>query len=59
MSVELLTAPNRHATAPVPVAVIDIGTTAIRMALAEIRQDGQVRPGTTLSQAVSLGKDTG
>lgn len=46
------------ATAPTLVAVIDIGTTAIRMALAEIHPSGGIRVLSTLSQAVSLGKDT-
>jgi exopolyphosphatase/guanosine-5'-triphosphate,3'-diphosphate pyrophosphatase len=44
--------------APKPVAVIDIGTTSIRMAIAEIDQHGGVRILETLSQAVSLGEDT-
>jgi len=47
------------AEAPVqPVAVIDVGTTAIRMAIAEVRDGGQIRLLESLSQAVSLGKDT-
>ena len=44
--------------APQPVAVIDIGTTSIRMAVAEIREDGGVRTLEKMSQAVPLGKDT-
>ena len=36
-----------------PVAVIDIGTTAIRMAIAEIGEGGLVRTLETLSQAAS------
>jgi exopolyphosphatase/guanosine-5'-triphosphate,3'-diphosphate pyrophosphatase len=40
------------------VAVIDIGTSSIRMAVAEISAAGQVRQLETLSQAVNLGKDT-
>ncbi|MEO8494951.1 MAG: Ppx/GppA phosphatase family protein [Planctomycetota bacterium] len=44
--------------APKPVAVIDIGTTSIRMAIAEIDSQGGVRVLETLQQAVSLGKDT-
>jgi exopolyphosphatase/guanosine-5'-triphosphate,3'-diphosphate pyrophosphatase len=40
------------------VAVIDIGTSSIRMAVAEIGAAGQVRQLETLSQAVNLGKDT-
>ena len=41
-----------------PVAVIDIGATSIRMAIAEIDPSGNIRPIETLSQAVTLGKDT-
>lgn len=40
------------------VAVIDIGTTSIRMAIAEINDQGNVRTLEKLSQAVSIGKDT-
>jgi len=40
------------------VAVVDVGTSAIRMAVGEIRPDGSVRELETLSQAVALGKDT-
>lgn len=40
------------------VAVVDVGTSAIRMAVGEIRPDGSVREIETLSQAVALGKDT-
>jgi exopolyphosphatase/guanosine-5'-triphosphate,3'-diphosphate pyrophosphatase len=40
------------------VAVIDIGTTSIRMAIAEIDTDGAVRTLDKLSQAVHLGRDT-
>jgi exopolyphosphatase/guanosine-5'-triphosphate,3'-diphosphate pyrophosphatase len=39
------------------VAVIDIGTASIRMAVAEIRERDVVRPLETLTQAVDLGKD--
>lgn len=39
------------------VAVIDCGTTSIRLAVAEINEAGGIRPLTTLSQAVNLGKD--
>lgn len=41
-----------------PVAVIDIGTTSIRMAIAEIDDAGRVRILETLSQSANLGKDT-
>jgi exopolyphosphatase/guanosine-5'-triphosphate,3'-diphosphate pyrophosphatase len=40
------------------VAVIDIGATSIRMAIAEIGEGGAVRILETLSQAVNLGRDT-
>ncbi|MGH7127290.1 MAG: exopolyphosphatase, partial [Planctomycetaceae bacterium] len=41
-----------------PAAVIDVGTTSIRMAVAELFDDGSVRILDTLTQAVTLGKDT-
>jgi exopolyphosphatase/guanosine-5'-triphosphate,3'-diphosphate pyrophosphatase len=41
-----------------PAAVIDIGTSSIRMAIAEIDSAGGVRTLETLSQGVNLGKDT-
>jgi exopolyphosphatase/guanosine-5'-triphosphate,3'-diphosphate pyrophosphatase len=41
-----------------PVAVVDIGTTSVRMAIAEINTSGGVRKLESLSQAVRLGKDT-
>ena len=41
-----------------PIAVIDIGTSAIRMAIAEVTAGGQVHTLETLSQGVRLGKDT-
>jgi exopolyphosphatase / guanosine-5'-triphosphate,3'-diphosphate pyrophosphatase len=40
------------------VAVIDIGTSSIRMAIGEISADGQTRTIETLSQAVAIGRDT-
>lgn len=40
------------------VAVIDVGTTSVRMAIAEINSDGDVRILESLSQAVTLGRDT-
>ncbi|NND98593.1 MAG: HD domain-containing protein [Pirellulaceae bacterium] len=43
--------------APRGVAVIDIGATSIRMAIAEIRDDGDVRTLDTLVQSVDLGRD--
>ena len=41
-----------------PVSVVDIGTTSIRMTIAEIRPEGGVRTLESLSQPVNLGKDT-
>jgi exopolyphosphatase/guanosine-5'-triphosphate,3'-diphosphate pyrophosphatase len=41
-----------------PAAVIDIGTSSIRMAIAEIGDGGHVRTLETLAQAVNLGRDT-
>ncbi len=41
-----------------PVAVIDIGATSIRMAIADINDRGDVHMLENLSQAVTLGKDT-
>ncbi|REJ68904.1 MAG: exopolyphosphatase [Planctomycetota bacterium] len=41
-----------------PVAVIDVGSASIRMAVAEIGSGGQVRHLERLAQAVNLGKDT-
>jgi exopolyphosphatase / guanosine-5'-triphosphate,3'-diphosphate pyrophosphatase len=53
-------APIRPATdnASRPVAVIDIGATSIRMAIAEISSGGRVKHLDSLSQAVNLGRDT-
>jgi len=44
-------------SAPLPVAVIDVGATAMRLALAEVADDGAVRPLEHLTRAVNLGKD--
>lgn len=41
-----------------PAAVIDIGTSSIRMAIAEIGERSRVRTLEALSQAVNLGRDT-
>lgn len=43
---------------PRTVAVIEVGTTSIRMAIAEVEPDGSVRMLEALSQGVSLGKET-
>lgn len=45
-------------TSPDLVAVVDIGASAIRMAIAEIPAGGPIRTLENLSQAVSLGRDT-
>ncbi len=50
------TAVTEH-VAPRTVAVIDIGTTSMRMAIAEIRADGTVRTLDTLVQSVELGRE--
>jgi exopolyphosphatase/guanosine-5'-triphosphate,3'-diphosphate pyrophosphatase len=42
---------------PRPVAVIDIGATSIRMAIAEIHPGGEVRTLDTLIQSVDLGRE--
>lgn len=49
---------NAGDIAPRSVAVIDIGATSIRMAIAEIHADRGIRIIDHFSQAVSLGKDT-
>lgn len=41
-----------------PVAVVDVGSSSIRMAIAEISGDGSVRPLETLTRDVDLGRDT-
>jgi exopolyphosphatase/guanosine-5'-triphosphate,3'-diphosphate pyrophosphatase len=55
-----LDAPHTHSKTPTayPAAVIDVGTTSIRMAIAEIDDSGHVRHLSALAQAVGLGKDT-
>ncbi len=58
--VDLTSTKEPLAAKPAPrlVAVIDIGSTSIRMGIAEIDSAGTVRPLESLQQAVSLGKDT-
>lgn len=58
--VEPSAAPATEAAAsrPQPVAVIEVGTTSIRMAIAEVDATGTVRTLEPLSQGVTLGKDT-
>lgn len=46
-----------ESTSPRPVAVIDIGATSIRMAIAEIHAGGDVRTLDTLVQSVNLGRE--
>jgi len=59
MSARTIESPTPAAAQPTrQVAVIDIGTASIRMAVAEISAAGQVRQLETLTQAVNLGKDT-
>jgi hypothetical protein len=47
-----------HSEPPRPVSVIDIGTTTIRMTIAEISPEGGAHTLESLSQPVNLGKDT-
>ncbi|OGV62067.1 MAG: hypothetical protein A2498_07555 [Lentisphaerae bacterium RIFOXYC12_FULL_60_16] len=58
----LETKPAVPAVAPDPVvrlvAVIELGTTSVRMALAQVQADGSFQPLETLQQALALGKDT-
>ncbi len=49
---------DRLINQPRQVAVIDIGATSVRMQVAEIQRDGNVRKLESFSQAVSLGKDS-
>ena len=59
MTAQILSTVASPATRTVrPVAVIDIGTSSIRMAVAEIDEAGAVKTLEKLQQAVSLGKDT-
>jgi exopolyphosphatase/guanosine-5'-triphosphate,3'-diphosphate pyrophosphatase len=52
------TRPSEPARQVKPVAVVDVGATSIRMAIAEIDDLGNVRFLESLSQAVNLGRDT-
>ncbi|NQV27541.1 MAG: HD domain-containing protein [Rhodopirellula sp.] len=49
---------DASSSSPRLVAVIDIGTSSIRMAIGEIAADGQTRTIETLTQAVAIGRDT-
>lgn len=51
-------APDAPMGAVRTVAVIDIGTNSVRVNIAEIDASGRVQPLDTLTQPVSLGKDT-
>ena len=51
-------APATEAVPPKQVAVVDIGATAIRMAIANIHESGEIEIKESLIQAVALGKDT-
>ncbi|MFO0918113.1 MAG: Ppx/GppA phosphatase family protein [Planctomycetaceae bacterium] len=51
-------APARSGKPVQTAAVIDIGTASVRMAIGEISESGGVRPLSTLTQAVNLGRDT-
>lgn len=53
-----LTTASSSSAPPQLVAVIDIGTSSVRMAIGEIREDRSIRTLETLTQAVGLGKDT-
>ena len=50
--------PPAAAAQPRPVAVIEVGTTSIRMAIAEVEARGSIRMLEALSQGVTLGKDS-
>src|SRR5262245_34492200 len=54
----VLTPPPAAAAPARQVGVIDIGTSSIRLAVAEINAQRQVRQLETLAQAVNLGKDS-
>ena len=53
-----LTSAASSSAPPQLVAVIDIGTSSVRMAIGEILEDRSIRTLETLTQAVGLGKDT-
>ena len=57
ISVSLTDGPAPHSLSPRTVAVIDIGAISIRMAVAEIHPDGQIRTLESLLQPVDLGRD--
>jgi exopolyphosphatase/guanosine-5'-triphosphate,3'-diphosphate pyrophosphatase len=58
MIADSTTSTTSRSTASRTAAVIDVGTTSIRMAIADIDDAGDVRLLSSLSQAVALGKDT-
>ena len=49
---------SRYTSVSRPVAVIDIGASAVRMRIAEVEPNGTTRNLESLQQAVRLGKDT-
>ena len=44
--------------APIPVSAIDVGSSAVRMDVAEIRPSGKIRPVEQLHKTVNLGRDS-
>ena len=57
-NVSAATPPQGNVQGPRPMAVIDIGTTAVRMDIAEISATGDIRSLDSLQRAVNLGRDT-
>ena len=57
MSQTLVSANPTHGDSPRPAAVIDIGASSIRMAIAELHPSGEVRTLETLLQSVELGRE--
>jgi exopolyphosphatase/guanosine-5'-triphosphate,3'-diphosphate pyrophosphatase len=58
MKTESVSPTKDVAAPPLPVAVIDIGATSLRMQVSEIHADGTIRKLESFSQAISLGKDS-
>ncbi len=56
----MISLPNNHSPefSSLTLAVIDIGTTSIRMAIAQVNKEGLIQLLETLQQSLSLGKDT-
>ena len=55
---EIASSPERADLLSSPMAVIDIGSTGIRLEIAQISPQGEILPVESLSQEVSLGKDS-